>query len=101
MKKVILNLTAIAFVSMMLTSCGGSPESDAKKMAELMCEVQKLAKAGADGDEDAMTKAKELGEEFEALAKELEAKYKDNKDAEKEIEEAFKKAVEACGGESF
>ncbi len=82
MKKIIFNLTAIAFVSLLLTSCGSnSIESDAKKYAELMCKAQKLATEGAakmaSGDMSAMTESTKLATEAASLATEMQGKYKD------------------------
>ena len=42
---------AILFVSIIFTSCGGnSIESDAKKVADLLCKAQKLTEKAASGD---------------------------------------------------
>ncbi|PHX82066.1 MAG: hypothetical protein CK539_06585 [Flavobacteriales bacterium] len=88
MKKIIFNLTAIAFVSLLLTSCGGnSIESDAKKYAELMCKAQKLATEGAakaaTGDMSALTESTKLASEAATLMKEWEGKYTSDSDKKK------------------
>ena len=77
MKKTILNLTAIAFVSLLLTNCGGnSIESDAKKYAELMCKAQKMATTGD------VAQSTQLATEAASLATEMQGKYKDASDME-------------------
>ena len=100
MKKIIFNLTAIAFVSLLLTSCGGnSIESDAKKYAELMCKAQKLATEGAAkaaaGDMSAITESTKLASEAASLANEMQGKYKDAADYQK-FTTAYLKAMGDC-----
>jgi len=100
MKKIIFNLTAIAFVSLLLTSCGGnSIESDAKKYAELMCKAQKLATEGAakaaTGDMSAMTESTKLMTKAASLATEMQGKYKDASDYQK-FSAAYLKALADC-----
>ncbi len=100
MKKIIFNLTAIAFVSLLLTSCGSnSIESDAKKYAELMCKAQKLATEGAakmaSGDMSAMTESTKLATEAASLATEMQGKYKDANDYQK-FSAAYLKAFADC-----
>ena len=100
MKKLIFNLTAIAFVSLLLTSCGGnSIESDAKKYAELMCKAQKLATEGAAkaaaGDMSAMTESTKLMTEAASLATEMQGKYKDASDYQN-FSAAYLKALADC-----
>ena len=100
MKKIVFNLTAIAFVSLLLTSCGGnSIESDAKKYAELMCKAQKLATEGAakaaTGDMSAMTESTKLMTEATSLATEMQGKYKDASDYQN-FSAAYLKALANC-----
>ena len=100
MKKIVFNLTAIAFVSLLLTSCGGnSIESDAKKYAELMCKAQKLATEGAAkaaaGDMSAITESTKLASEAASLANEMQGKYKDEADYQK-FTTAYLKAMGDC-----
>jgi hypothetical protein len=79
MKKLIINLGVILMASTVLTSCGGSVESDAKKVAELTCK-------GGKGDVDALTEATALGTE---MAK----KYAGSEDLIKYTEALVKEAA--------
>lgn len=80
-----------------LTSCGdNSIESDAKKVADLVCKAQKMATEGAaSGDMSALTESTELSTEAASLASEMQAKYTDASDYQK-FNEAYLKAVADC-----
>ncbi len=91
---------AMFIASVILTSCGdNSIESDAKKYAELICKVQKLATEGAaktaTGDMSAMTETAKLMTEANSLATEMKDKYKDASDYQK-FSAAYMKAFADC-----
>lgn len=95
MKKTMTILGAFLFASTILTSCGGgnSPESDAKKLAELNCKAQKVAQKLASGDQSAAEESTKLAKEAADLAKELEGKYTSEADLKK-----YKEALEKENG---
>ena len=88
MKKGMTFLGAILLTASVLTSCGGSVESDAKKLAELQCKAQKV-------DPTNMEEAKKLAEEAATLSKELQGKYSSEADA-KAFGEAMLKEIGNC-----
>jgi ribosomal protein L17 len=81
MKKRSLFLSVTVMLTMVLSSCGSSIESDAKKAAELQCEAEKLMEKASSGDLSVMEESKELASEAEALSKELEEKYTSDSDS--------------------
>jgi len=99
MKGVFLKLAVVACVGLLVTACGGSVESDAQRLANLQCKVQKLlAKAQAkaqSGDMSVMAEATKITAEATALKSELESKYTSDEDKAK-LAEAFLKALENC-----
>jgi F0F1-type ATP synthase membrane subunit b/b' len=67
---------AILFVSIIFTSCGGnSIESDAKKVADLLCKAQKLTEKAASGDASVSEESTKLANEAQTLQKQLKEKY--------------------------
>lgn len=82
MRRIFL-LASTAFV-MILTSCGGSADSDAKKLAELQCKIMKNP-----GD------AASLQKEAKELSDKLEGKYTSEAD-KKKFAEAYLKAMGEC-----
>lgn len=82
MKKIIFIL-CIGLLS--LTSCGGI-ESDAKKLANIDCEIKKMSNPNP-------IKIMELGNKFNKLKKEFRDKYKDNN---QEFDKAFRKELGNC-----
>ena len=83
MKKTLTILGAVLFVTVVMTSCGNSIESDAKKLADLQC---KSLKAGTT-DIAAATETAQLAEK-------LKDKYQG--DDLKKFEEAFAKEFANC-----
>jgi hypothetical protein len=67
----------------MLLSCGGSIESDAKKVAKLTCEAQTLALEAMSGDTSLAKKSQKLIEKATELKREMEQKYTSAEDREK------------------
>lgn len=49
---------------LMMTSCSGGLESDAKKLAELECKVFKLSNPNTDQAEELMSKYVKMSEDF-------------------------------------
>ncbi len=96
MKKLLSIFIAMFIASAMLTSCGGnSIESDAKKVAEIQCKVQKLILKAASGDKSAVEESKKLTAESQDLFKELQEKYKSDSDKQK-FGEAVMKEMGNC-----
>jgi hypothetical protein len=84
MKKGMTIFGALLIASTILTSCGGgSFESDAKKVAKLQCDAQKLMKEATSGDMSVIEKSSKLSSEIAALSKEMEAKYTSDSDKQK------------------
>ena len=88
MKKMILSLSVA--VCTVLASCGGGgPEADAQKMCDLMSKAKEMKESGK------MDEIMKLMEDVKKLGEEMESKYKDDKDAQKVIEEKVKE----CSGD--
>jgi hypothetical protein len=81
-------LGAILLTASVLTSCGGSVDGDAKKLAELQCKAQKL-------DPTNTEEAKTLAEEIAALSTEFKGKYTSESD-QKAFDEAYVTEVKNC-----
>jgi len=66
---------AFFFASVVLTSCGGGVEADAKKLCELQCDNQnpELKKTIEEG--------KAVGKKFHDFRSEMDTKYADDQDA--------------------
>ncbi len=95
MVKSITQIVAVMFAAAILTSCGGSIESDAKKLAKLLCEGNELEKKGLSGDESAMQESLELASEAVSLGLELRGKYT-SADDKKEFTQALLKEMGKC-----
>lgn len=68
--------TVLMVASCVLAGCGGtSPESDAKRLAALMCKAQKLAERAASGDSSVMEESSRLMTEAQTLKTQLERRY--------------------------
>ena len=87
MKKLTTIFGAILFASFTLTSCGGV-ESDAKKAADLTCELKNADKK----DKDQM---KKLREDLKAFQEETEKAY-ESKEDKKAFAEAYATALKNC-----
>lgn len=92
MKK--LKITLGLVFTMLLASCGGSMESDAKKVAELQCKIMKMSDGILEGEMDAATTIA-LAQETEELVEEIEGKYTTEAEKEK-FEKAVLKALAEC-----
>ena len=88
-------LGAILFASVILTSCGSSIDSDAKKVADIECKSQKLMQKASSGDMSVISESTKLAAEAANLTKELEGKYSSSADKEK-FEIALLKAMGDC-----
>ena len=95
MKKLMTTLGAVLLSCMLLVGCGGSIESDAKKVADLQCKAQKLASKASSGDMSVITESSKLALEAESLVKEIERKYTSESDKEK-FSKALLKAMSNC-----
>jgi basic membrane lipoprotein Med (substrate-binding protein (PBP1-ABC) superfamily) len=89
MKKSMTVIGALLFASVIFTSCGGGVESDAKKLADLMCKAQKLMQDGNTEEYEAISK------EGNELEKELKGKYTSEEDQKKFVE-ALTKEIANC-----
>ena len=75
---------AILFASVILTSCGGgSIESDAKKVAEVQCELQQILQKASTEDMSIIAESTKLTNEAASLIKEMEGKYTSDSDKKK------------------
>ena len=83
---------AFFFASLVLTSCGGGVEADAKKTCEMFCEGMKLMEEAMKNptDSDLLKKSEEYEKEATAFGKEMEEKYKDDEEGTKAIAKAMK-----------
>jgi hypothetical protein len=95
MKKGMIFLGAILLASSILTSCGNSIESDAKKVAEIQCKAQKLMEKAATGDMTTLAESQSIAAEAISLQKEMEGKYTSEEDQQK-FAEALLKEVGNC-----
>jgi hypothetical protein len=80
MKKLVTIFSAVLFLSATLVSCGGNElENDAKKLAKMTCEMQKLMKS-APTDLSAVANATKLTAEATAFSVEMKKKYTEQED---------------------
>lgn len=93
MKKMMTIFGALLVASVMLTSCGVN--SDAKKLANLECEIEQLYDKIIVGDESAMKEFERLSAKHDELTKEVVEKYTSESDQEK-FDEAYEQALENC-----
>jgi chromosome condensin MukBEF MukE localization factor len=83
------------FSLFILSSCGGSLEGDAQKIADLQCRAQKLTTKVASGDQSVMEESLKLTAEATSLMQEMERKYTSDAD-KKKLGEAVLKAMAGC-----
>lgn len=86
-------LFAIALVSFMMVSCGGSLESDVQKIIDLQCKAKKLQKNATSGDLSVIQESADIIKEVQELVVEFQKKYNTKEDEEKfrvALEEAMK-----------
>ena len=87
MKKIAILLSLAAFI-LTLASCGG-PEADAKKMIKKIEKYTEVAKAAADDkklDDGEIEDLKKLGEELDEFEKEMDDKYKEDKEGKEKVD---------------
>lgn len=92
-----LKITFGLIATILLSSCGSSVESDAKKLAELQCKSMKMSEKIQSGEMDASNATESMSFALEAseLAEELEGKYTTDEE-KKEFEKAVMKAMKDC-----
>jgi len=92
-----LKITIGLFATLLLASCGSSVESDAQKLADLMCKSQKISKQILAGELDANDVSKSAAFAMEAaeLKEEIGVKYT-SKEEKKAFEKAVLKAMKNC-----
>ena len=95
MKKSITVFGAMVFATLILTSCGSSVESDAKKLAELQCKSQKLSEKVLAGDMSVSAESMTLATDAAKLSEEIEGKYTTDEEKQK-FEEALLKEMGKC-----
>ena len=91
-KRNLINIFIASIFVMLITSCGGGINSDAKKAAELACKAQKMA---MEMDMNNMEELQELQQEATALYKKMEGKYNSEADTRKFME-AYQEELEKC-----
>ena len=87
MKKIAILLSLAAFV-LTLASCGG-PEADAKKMIKKIEKYTEVATKVAEDkkiDDKEAAELKKLAEELDAFEKEMDEKYKENKEGKEKVD---------------
>jgi len=87
MKKIAILLSLAAFI-LTLASCGG-PEADAKKMIKKIEKYTEVATAAAEDkklDDGEIEELKSLADELDAFEKEMDEKYKDDKEGEEAVD---------------
>lgn len=88
MKNSIKTLAAIALF--FLTSCSGSIDSDAQKVADLQCDVKKMQQEGA-----SMQDVQALMRKSQSMLQEMQSKYSTTEDKQ-EFAMALSKATAKC-----
>ena len=70
-----------------MTSCGGGVEADAEKMCDMICDAEEFMKKAQKDltNTDLMAEANKMVTDNAATMKELEEKYKDDKDGKKAL----------------
>ena len=90
MKKITQIITVITFALVTLSSCSSSIESDAQKVADIQCKVQKLI-----NNPSALEKSQKLMNEIKVLTQKMQGKYSSFEDKQK-FAEALSKAKANC-----
>lgn len=90
-----LNFIILCFVFITVIISCNSIESDARRVAEINCKIQKLIHKSQAGDISAISEGSKLANEEAALVKEMEVKYTTDKDKQK-YAEALLKASADC-----
>ena len=75
MRKILKMMGVAMFVTLLVTSCASSVESDAKKVANIQCEVQDATMRIMQGDASVQKEMQKLSSKLEKLNKEMLEKY--------------------------
>lgn len=95
MKKSITVFGAMVFATLILTSCGSTVESDAKKLAELQCKSQKLSQKILAGDMSVSAESMSLAADAAKFSQEIKGKYTTDEE-KKRFSEALLKEMGDC-----
>lgn len=95
MTRLWLSLAQVAIAAVILTACGKSVDSDARKLADLQCKSLKLAKKAMTGDVSILTESNALLAEIAVLNAELDGRYKTREEAA-EFLKAYLEAMKSC-----
>ncbi len=95
MKKSITVFGAMVFATLILTSCGSTVESDAKKLAELQCKSQKLSQKILAGDMSVSAESMSLAADAAKFSQEIKGKYTTDEE-KKRFSEALLKEMGNC-----
>lgn len=87
MKKLMTIFGAFFFASIILTSCGSDATSDGEKMCKLKCEAEALQTM--EETEENVEKALKLIKDVSELGIELQKKYKDDEQGQKDLAAAI------------
>ena len=87
MKKLTKFLGAIFFASVVLTSCGNEATADGEKICKLKCEAKALETM--DETEENVAKGLKLVSEVAELGVEMQKKYKDDEQGQKDLAAAI------------
>ena len=90
--KVLNHILSSALIFMFIVSCGSSIQSDAKKVAKLQCEAQKLSRGL---EASSIEESQELLQEANKLMQKLKKKYKSTEEIQ-ELQAAVSKAMGNC-----
>ena len=87
MKKLMTIFGAFFFASVVLTSCGGGATADGEKLCKLQCEAK--AFETMEETEENVAKALKLASDAAELAVEMQKKYKDDEQGQKDLAAAI------------
>ena len=87
MKKLMTIFGAFFFASVVLTSCGGGATADGEKLCKLQCEAEALGTM--EETEENVEKALKLIKDVSELGIELQKKYKDDEQGQKDLAAAI------------
>ena len=95
MTRLWLSLAQVAIAAVILTACGKSVDSDARKLADLQCKSLKIAKKAMTGDVSTLTESNALLAETAVLTAELGDRYKTTEE-KAELAKAYLEAMKSC-----
>ena len=88
--------TVVAIALVLQVGCGGaSPESDAKRMAALVCKAKRLAERAVRGDKSVVQESERLTKQAAALGEQLRGKYTSATQLNR-FTKALEKEMNAC-----